>query len=448
MRAGERLPSTRELVGRYGVSPVTLSRALAVLAAEGVLVTRPGSGTYVAERMPAAGEPGDLAWQTAALGDRTVDVSSLSFLLDAAAPGQLSLAGGYPHPSLLPSRALAAALARAARRPDAGERPPPAGIGALRAWFARSLAGADSADDVLITGGGQAALSAALRAIVPAGGAVLMESPTYVGAIAVARAARLRVVPVPSDEHGIAPELLPDAFAVTGARLLYLQPTHQNPTGSVLAPERRDAVLSAAREAGAFIVEDDYARWLAHGPTAPPPLISHDREGRVIHISSLTKAISPNLRVGALIARGPVAERIRAHRLVDDFFVSRTLQEASLELLSAPAWPTHLTRLASALTQRRTSLLAALSAHLPEVRVGQPPTGGLHVWTRLPDTVDDVALAGRARTAGVLVSPGRPYHPAEPPAPHLRLSFAAAASTHELSIAVQRLASVLEGRQR
>jgi DNA-binding transcriptional MocR family regulator len=123
MRPGERLPSTRELTARYGVSPVTLSRALAALAAEGVLVTRPGSGTYVAERAARATEPPDLSWQTLALGDRTVDATSVAFLLQTEPPGVVSLAGGYPHPSLLPNRALGAALARAGRRPDASERP-------------------------------------------------------------------------------------------------------------------------------------------------------------------------------------------------------------------------------------------------------------------------------------------------------------------------------------
>ncbi len=448
MRPGERLPSTRELTARYGVSPVTLSRALAGLAAEGVLVTRPGSGTYVAEwsrRHTAA--PADLSWQTLALGDRTIDATSIGFLLQTEGIEAVSLAGGYPHPSLLPNRALGAALARAARRADAPERPPPTGIATLRAWFARSLGAALSPEDVLITGGAQAALSAAFRAIAPAGAPVLLESPTYVGAIAVARAARLRVIPVPTDEDGVQPELLAAAFAATGARLFYCQPTFQNPTGSVLAADRREQVLAAAREAGAFVIEDDFARWLGHERPAPPPLLADDTDGHVVHVASLTKAISPNLRIGALVARGPVAERLRALRLVDDFFVPRALQEAALELVSAPAWHAHLARLGGALAERRTALLAALSAQLPDARVGRAPDGGLHLWVRLPDCVDDVALAAQARAADVLVSPGRPYFSAEPPAPHLRLSFAAVHDLGELSEGVRRLAGALADAQ-
>jgi DNA-binding transcriptional MocR family regulator len=443
MRPGERLPSTRELTARYGVSPVTLSRALAALAAEGLLITRPGSGTYVAERARPAPESPDLSWQTLALGDRTVDATSVAFLLQTEPAGAVSLAGGYPHPALLPNRALGAALARAGRRPDASERPPPAGIPALRAWFARSLGAAVAPDDVLITGGAQAALSAAFRAIVPSGAPVLLESPTYIGAIAVARAARLRTVPVPTDEHGVQPDLLAAAFAATGARLFYCQPTFHNPTGTVLANQRRAQVLAAAREAGAFVIEDDFARWLSHERPAPPPLLTDDTDGRVVHIASLTKATSPNLRVGALIARGPVAERLRALRLVDDFFVPRLLQEAALELVSAPAWRAHLTRLAAALAERRAALLAALAEQLPDATVSRSPAGGLHLWVRLPDQVDDLTLAAQARAAGVLVSPGRPYFSAEPPAAYLRLSFAAVRDAGELRQGAHRLATAL-----
>ncbi len=443
MRPGERLPSTRELTASHRVSPVTLSRALAMLAGEGVLVTRPGSGTYVAEPSVHARGPMDLAWQTPALADRTIEATSVSYLLQADVEGAISLAGGYPHPSLLPGRALGAALVRAARRPDAAQRPPPGGIPALRAWFARSLGAGISPEDVIVTGGAQAAISSAFRAIAPAGAPVLLESPTYIGAIAVARAARLRAIPVPADSGGVRPDLLAAAFKATGSRLLYCQPTFQNPTGSVLAADRRAEVLAAARDAGAFVIEDDFARWLAHERPAPPPLIADDPDGRVVHIASLTKPISANLRVGALIARGPVAERLAALRLVDDFFVPRMLQEAALELVSAPAWRTHVSRLGAALIERRTALLTALSEHLPEAPVSQAPAGGLHLWTRLPDHVDDLQLAVRARSCAVLVSPGRPYFAAEPPAPHLRLSFAAVHDPDELDEAVRRLAGAL-----
>jgi DNA-binding transcriptional MocR family regulator len=443
MAPGERLPSSRELVESHRVSPVTVSRALAELAAEGLVITRPGSGTYVAERRAPASDSHDLAWQTAALGDATVDATSIDVLLQSPVPGAITLTGGYPHPSLLPGRALAAAIARAARRPDAADRPPLGGLSALRAWFARSVGAAATAEDVLVTDGGQSALSTTLRAIAPAGSAMLIESPSYIGAMSIARGVRVRPVPVPVDRDGVRPDLLADAFAATGARLFYCQPAFQNPTGSVLAPERRRAAIDAARAAGAFVIEDDYARLLAHERPAPPPLFADDVDGHVVHVASLTKPTSPNLRIGAVIARGPIAERLRGLHVVDSFFVSRMLQEAALELVSAPSWPRHLRALSAALTERREALCTAVARYCPSAQIVQRPTGGLNVWIELPHGYDDMDVAARARAAGVLVNPGRPFFAAEPPAAYLRLSHSATASTEELHEGVRRLGSVL-----
>ena len=110
----------------------------------------------------------------------------------------------------------------------------------------------------------------------------------------------------------------------------------------MLAGPRREAVLAAAAAAGAFVIEDDCGRWLAHGQRPPPTLLADDGDGRVVFLTSLTKAASPSLRIGALIARGPVAARLAALRVVDDMFVPRPVQEAALDLVSGAAWDRHL----------------------------------------------------------------------------------------------------------
>src|SRR5439155_8104763 len=198
---------------RHRVSPVTVSRAIAVLAAEGAVLTRPGSGTFVAPHARASGAP-DTGWQTVALADRAVDTRSLTDSLGPAPAGTITLDGGYLHRSLQPVRALSAALARAARRPDAWDRAPAAGLEPLRAAFASAVGGAVGAvtpDDVLITTGGQSGLSVAFRAIAAPGSPVLFESPSYPGAIAAALGAGLRPVPVPVDDDGLRPDLLAEA---------------------------------------------------------------------------------------------------------------------------------------------------------------------------------------------------------------------------------------------
>ncbi|WP_327427377.1 aminotransferase-like domain-containing protein [Streptomyces sp. NBC_01236] len=456
---GGKLPSSRALVERFRVSPVTVSRALAQLAAEGLVVTRPGAGAFRAQPRSAITPTGDTSWQEVALSadastelvPRTVDASGVLSSLAAPPPGVIEFNGGYLHPSLQPERAMGAALARAGRRPGAWSRPPMEGLTELREWFARGIGGAITAAEVLIAAGGQSALTTALRALAPPGAPVLVESPTYPGMLAIARAAGLRPVPVPVDADGVKPALLADAFKATGARVFVCQPLFQNPTGAVLAPERRAEVLRIAREAGAFVIEDDFVRRLVHedaGPL-PRPLAAEDPDGVVVHVGSLTKATSPSFRVSALAARGPVLERLRAIQVVDSFFVPRPLQEAALELVGSPAWPRHLRAVSAELKTRRDIMTAALRLNLPELALPHIPFGGYHLWLRLPDGTGgtsqafgsggESALVTAALRAGVAVTPGRPYFSAEPPAAHLRLSFAAVAGTEEITEGVRRL---------
>lgn len=456
---GEKLPSSRELTERHRVSPVTVSRAIAALVAEGLVVSRPGAGVFRAPRRGAAPPPGDVSWQAVALsaepsqaasepGIRTVDASAVLATLDAPPPDVIDLNGGYLHASLQPERALAAALARAGRRPGAWGRPPVEGLPELRAWFAREIAGpggALGAADVLVTGGGQNALATTMRSLAAPGAHVLVESPTYPGLLAIARAAGLRPVPVPVDADGVRPDLLEQSLRVTGARLFVCQPLFHNPTGAVLARDRRDELLAIARAAGAFVVEDDFARHLVHAdtPAPPPPLAATDPDGIVVHVRSLTKSASPSLRIAALTARGPALERLRAQLVVDSFFVARPLQEATLELVGSPAWSRHLRTLGSTLRERREAVLAAVRSELGELAAVHAPIGGYHVWLRLPHGADATLCVAAALRAGVAVTLGDPYFPAEAPGPHVRLSYVGAASTAELTEGVRRFGRAL-----
>ncbi|GAA1081417.1 PLP-dependent aminotransferase family protein [Kitasatospora arboriphila] len=451
---GGRLPSSRALMERHQVSPVTVTRAIALLAAEGLVVSRPGAGVFRAAAPRPVPAAGDTSWQEVALSAeagvppaRSADASGVLGALAVQPAEVIDLNGGYLHSSLLPEQALAGALARAGRRPGAWSRPPLEGLPELRTWFARDIGGTVSASEVLVAAGGQSALTTALRSLAAPGAPVLVESPTYPGLLAVARAAGLRPVPVPVDADGVRPGLLADAFAASGARVFVCQPLYQNPTGAVLSAARRPEVLRIARAAGAFVVEDDFARRLAHAdaPPPPPPLAADDPDGVVVHIRSLTKPTSANLRVAALTARGPALERLRAVQAVDSFFVPRPLQEAALELVGAPAWAHHLRSLAGRLQERRTALAGALGRLRPELLPERLPAGGHHLWLRLPDGTDPQQLAAAALRGRVAVTPGRAYFTAEPPAPHLRAGYGAAEGVDRLVAGAERLAAALDG---
>ncbi|MFE2236656.1 PLP-dependent aminotransferase family protein, partial [Streptomyces sp. NPDC059442] len=172
-------------------------------------------------------------------------------------------------------------------------------------------------------------------------------------------------------------------------------------------------------------------------PTSPagPPFV---------HVCSLTKPTSASMRVGALAARGPVLERLRAIQVVDSFFVPRPFQEAALELVGSPAWGRHLRAVSQELKSRRDVLAGALALHLPELTLARVPSGGYHLWLRLPDTVPESALHTTALRTGVALAPGRPYFCAEPPAGHIRLSFAGVAGPTEIAEGVRRLRAAVD----
>lgn len=439
--AGARLPSVRELSRRHRASPVTVSAAFRRLAAEGLLVARPGQGTFVAEDDRAPPGASDFSWQTVALGPVAVEPGGLELLLATAPADVIALSSGFPDEALLAVRELAAATARAARRPGAWQRPPAEGIEELRAWFAQDAGGGVEAREVMVTTGSQSALATVMRALGRPGDPVILESPTYLGAIAAARGTRLSAVPVPVDRDGVRPDLLEEALVRSRARLIVLQPTYANPHGSVLSEARRGDVLDLAQAHGAFIVEDEWVRdlWL-DGVPPPATLVSRDRHGHVIYLRSITKATAASLRIAGVSARGVAGERLRRARLLDDFFVSGVLQHAAVEFLTSAAWPRHLRRVRAALAARRDALLGAIEQELPQWRVHQRPRGGMSLWVQLPEGSDEGAIVQAAARAGVLLIPGAPWFPAEPAGPHLRLSYAAA-SEERLREAVRRLAA-------
>ena len=421
------------------MSPVTVSQALGLLAAEGIVDIRPGAGTFVAVPSRPTQEP-DYSWQTVTLAEGQVRAESVLETFSAGNDDSLiSFAEGYLHPSLVPKRLLASALARAARRPDAFESPPVAGIKTLRSWFAQTAAPDVEPGHVLITSGGQGSITAIFRGLIPAGETLLLGSPTYHGALAVTAAAGIKSVPVPVDNDGVVPELLDIAFERTGARAFYCQPRFQNPTGTSLSAERRSQILEVAAAHRAFVIEDDYARWLGHGDPPAPTLLSEDTEGRVVHIASLSKPLAATMRIGAIIARGPVFDRLQTIRVVDDMMVNRPLQEATIDLVTRPDWARHVRVMANALTRRSHRLALALHEYLPEWRIEHRPRGGFYLWVRLPEGTDDLVLVERARANGVVVLAGRRFYPAEAPAPHIRISVSTADEA-VLDTGVKRLA--------
>ena len=313
---GAKLPSTRQLVAAHGASPVTVQKALRTLVAQGLIESRPGVGTFV--RAVRTARPNDYEWQTAALGSPNSRVASVPIALQSTANDVIALHSGYPDRDLLPERLVRAAFTRVARSDAVIGRPRAQGLSELQSWFAAELEAATprgstapAPRDVVIIPGSQGGLSTTFRALVGAGQPLLMESPTYWGAILAAAQAGVVVVPVPSGFDGPDPDELSRAFEQTGARAFYAQPNFASPTGAQWSPDLVDRVLAIVRRQRAFLIEDDWAH--DFGITAQShPVAARDSSGHVVYIRSLSKSVSPAVRVAGLIARGPAHERILA----------------------------------------------------------------------------------------------------------------------------------------
>lgn len=419
----------------HSVSAATVHAALARLSAEGLVETRPGDGTF--SRPPREVVTSDVSWQTAALGplpfaappgDQDHDEP---FALQEPGAEAIDLADGYPSAELLPLRAVRAALARAARGEHATRRAPSAGLPELRAWIAADLAsrapgGAISVGprNAIVLPGSQAGLVAVFRAVAGPGGSLLVESPSYWGARLAAAQGGVTLVPVASGPQGPDPEEVGRALRSSGAAAFYAQPSFANPHGGLWPHHTRTRVLELMREHGTFLIEDEWAADFAIDAD-PVPVAAGDTDGHVIGLRSFTKSVSPALRVASVTARGPVRERILAEVRAQAMYVSPLLQAALLEVVTQPAWGTHRRSLRRALGERRDLLAASLAAQAPSLSV-HVPSGGLHLWARLPQGLREEEVAAACARRGLRVFTGRRAFPAEATGNHLRLGFAAA----------------------
>ncbi|BCF86672.1 putative transcriptional regulator, GntR family protein (plasmid) [Rhodococcus qingshengii] len=437
LRVGDKLPSVRELSKQYGASPLTISQAIASLAATGAVRAEPGRGTFVASGLRQV-DP-DYSWQSGTLGRPRVDAVRSSRLGAYGSADDIQLSWGYLAPELQPLDELRTLGGRAARSSRAWSMAPAHGLPDLRRVFAAEL-GAEQGD-VVVVPGGQQALVFAMRTLGEPGSVILTESPTYPGAILASQTAGMEMVSIPSDSDGILPHKLAEALERTRSKMIYLQPGCANPTGTTLPNNRRSEVLALAKQHGAFVLEDDWARHLSLANAPAPSLFSKDVDGHVVSILTLTKVLSPGLRIGALVARGPAGARLRNARIAEDMCVPPLMQEIALGMLTSPAWNRHLRRLRSALLERRDVMVHEVTQQLPDARIPGVPKGGIHLWVKLPEGADPTRLVESAQEAGVLVGNGGHFFVDEAPGCFIRLSYGAA-SIPQISEGIRRLAKL------
>lgn len=438
---GSRLPSARALAEELGVSRVTAEGAYAELEAEAFVERRRGSGTYVARRRgagrarAAAGEGEAVepvpAWQAELAGRGGLAEPGLG-MGTAAAPGLVDLASGLSDPALFPAEDFRRALREvlAFQGDEAFGYGDPRGYLPFREAVARVLAsrGVDArAEEILVTSGSQEALCLCALLARERGGPVLVETPTYAAALSLFRSLGLEVRGLDSDSGGPRLEALERALAGERPSLLYLMPNFRNPSGTSVEGPRRAALVALAERACLPILEDDYVGDLRFEGRDLPALAAYGGPGATLYAGTFSKMLAPGLRVGFLVARGPVYRRLLELKYSVSMAAPNLAQRALAEILSVGSYERHLGRSRRAYRARRDAMLRGLAA-LPPGYAAERPSGGLFAWLRLPPGASASALAAAAAARGLLVYDGGRSFPdrGHPLADSfLRLNFAA-----------------------
>jgi GntR family transcriptional regulator / MocR family aminotransferase len=441
LRPGERLPSTRDLAEQLRVSRTVVLLAYDQLLAEGFVFGRGGSGTYVAEglaaaRPKAAREPAKLRLSRFGAHAHHTAIDFPEKRLPYDFSYRRSPVEGFPLDAwqrILLRRARKASVAK-------HEYGPPAGSIALReaiaAHLRRSRAVVCDASQIVIVNGSQQALDLIARVLLDRGDHVAIEDPHYQGAREIFLAAGAQLYPVPVDADGLDPDRLP-----ARARLAFVTPSHQFPTGTILPLARRFALLEWARRANAAVIEDDYDGEFFYENQPVASMQGLDTDGRVIYVGTFSRTVYPALRIGYLIAPASLIDAFTAAKWLCDRGTLTLEQETLAELITSGSYERHLHKARRENSRRRAALLAAIDEHLRGRVTITGDRSGTHLvlWPR--GRTSEETLIARAAAAGVGVY-GISHYAIRRRTPGLLLGYSRM-SEEEIREGIRRLARVL-----
>ncbi len=420
LQPGDRLPPSRDLADALGISRISVVNAYAELRAAGVLSAHPGRGTFVAGLVAVISDPRQLP-----------SIAANPAVQQSAQPGIIAFSGGAPAEEFLPVQAIRQSInavldrdgaAAVAYEETEGYLP----LRQVVTDYLASLGIVSTPDRVLITGGCQQALDLAVQALLGEGDVLFTTNPTYLGILDIARIRHVQVVGVPVDNDGIRIDAFEAALEAHQPRLIYLAPTHHNPTGSVMPIHRRRQLLHIAQANGIPIVEDGVYHELSYGSEPPPPLKALDEHGNVLYASGFSKIVLPGTRIGYLVVEGPTWERILKVKQAADVCTPGLNQRAMHHYLQTGALVGHLERVRRACRERRDVALTAARHWLPEGAAWTEPPGGLYLWIELPHSGPTAAeLYVSAIQHGVAFAIGSMFHTDGAGSHFIRINFAA-----------------------
>lgn len=345
-------------------------------------------------------------------------------------PEIISFAGGLPSPQGFPIDVISQAMQSvlASQGESALQYGPTEGHQPLRQWVADDLnrTGANvTASEVLIVSGSQQALDMLGKLFVDPGSKVLIEAPSYLGAIQSFSLFEPVYEGVPADEHGLDPAGLTDE-RVQDARFIYVLPNFQNPTGLSLGLDRRQALVKRCAQANVPIIEDDPYGELRYAGTQCPSLLTLGQAAgaTVIRLGTFSKVLAPGLRLGYIVAPVPIISKLVQIKQATDLHTASLTQMAVYEAIKDGFLDTHLPTVRELYKQQCGYMLDAMDAHFPDTVSWTRPEGGMFIWVTLPGHIDATVLLDQAVAQNVAFVPGAPFYAgAAPQTNTLRLSF-------------------------
>ncbi|WP_423197824.1 MULTISPECIES: aminotransferase-like domain-containing protein [unclassified Cupriavidus] len=336
-------------------------------------------------------------------------------------PEVISFAGGLPSPASFPVAAMEAAVARVfADNPQAAlQYASTEGYLPLREFVARRYH--VGVERVLITTGSQQALDLIAKVMIDPGSPVLVETPSYLGALQAFSLFEPEFVSVPSDERGLLPDALTPELTA-GARFLYALPNFQNPTGRRLPLDRREALVARAKALGLLLVEDDPYGELSYTGDQLPTLLSMNPDG-VIYMGSFSKILAPGLRLGFVIAPPELHFKLCQAKQASDLHTPSFTQRLAYETVRDGLLERHIPTIRALYGKQCEVMLDALSRHMPQGVTWNRPEGGMFIWVELPEGLDSMTLLEEAVRRNVAYVPGAPFYAGAPRKNTLRLAF-------------------------
>lgn len=460
--AGGRLLPERRLANLLGVNRTTVVNAYRELAADGLVSGQVGRGTIVTYGIQddevaltdfavwprAGGGQSRLSDDSSVHGDTandhqrsrfaplpwaqfftpTTDVMNDPMLRDAmtvsARPDVIRLATGIPSPEMYPIDVIRSIFDEALDNSGQTllQHTPIEGLPQLRdelaRWMERSAADAGASisvdpGQVVVVAGSQQGLYLLARTLIEPGDLVAVESPTYLGAAQVFRAAGARLLPIPIDADGMQVDLLQELLPRRRPKLIYTLPTFQNPSGAVMTMGRRLRLLDLAARYQIPIIEDDPYGALRYDGRTLPTLAAIDRaEGRanVIYLSTVSKMLFPGFRIGWVSAPKPVIERVTLMKQLVDLDTNALAQWAVWAFFERGLLDDHLERVNRVYPLRRDQMLAAIARHCGGLLQANRPSGGIYLWCRLNEGIRVRDLLPEAAREGVVFAPGESFH--------------------------------------